>query len=94
MSDVVPDDDRPKRRMFRSSSAPRLNADQAKRQGDITTLAFTRLGGREPALAFLNDHHSALDGRPLDLAMASAEGFTRVAELIGSHSKSTKDITT
>ena len=60
----------------RAKSNP-LPAEQAKRQGEITKLAFVVLG-REEALAFLNSPNEELDGRPLDLATASAEGLSRV----------------
>lgn len=63
----------------RKPKAAPLPADHAKRQGEITRLAFVVLG-REPALAFLNAANDELGGRPLDLATASAEGLARVEE--------------
>ena len=48
------------------------------RQGRITHLAFALLGGRDPALAFLNAHHPALGAKPLDVAGQSAAGFAAV----------------
>ncbi|MEO6151906.1 MAG: hypothetical protein ABIT09_02050 [Croceibacterium sp.] len=65
-------------RFRKKSHLPRLAPDNAKRQGDITQLAFQRLG-REGAIAFLNEDNAALGGRPLDVAMESAEGSARVA---------------
>ena len=62
--------------------APHLPADQAKRQGEITQLAFLLLG-REAAIEFLNTAHPALGGRPLDLATASEEGRNGVEAEIG-----------
>ncbi|HVR90474.1 MAG TPA: hypothetical protein VHG29_05215 [Novosphingobium sp.] len=59
-------------------NAPKLSADEAKRQGEITQLAFLTLGGRDGALAFLNQPHAELAGRPIDLAIADADGFARV----------------
>lgn len=56
--------------------------DQAARQGAITTLAFLVLG-RERAIAFLNDEHAALGGRPLALATASAAGHASVEAELG-----------
>ena len=67
---------------FRKSYAPRLDRDQARRQGEITRLAFLSLG-RENAIAFLNADNAALCGRPLDLAMASDEGCNNVEAEIG-----------
>jgi len=67
---------------WQKSNRPRLAPDQAKRQGEITQLAFLLLG-REPAIAFLNTAHSALGGRPLDLAIASDAGRNSVEAEIG-----------
>lgn len=59
-------------------NAPRLSPEEAARQGRASKLAFDTL--REPAavIAFLNTHDDALGGRPLDLAVASAEGLAQV----------------
>jgi uncharacterized protein (DUF2384 family) len=66
---------------FRKASAPRLSPSEARRQGEISRLAFLLLG-RERAIAFLNGDHPGLGGRPLDLAVASDEGCAGVeAEL-------------
>lgn len=60
---------------------PYLAKDHARRQGEITRLAFLLLG-REAAIAFLNTAHAQLGGRPLDLATASDQGRNSVeAEL-------------
>ena len=67
---------------FRRSSAPRLEPEQARRQGEITQLAFL-LMGRDAAIAFLNTDNAELHGRPLDLATASDEGRNRVEAVIG-----------
>lgn len=56
--------------------------DHAARQGEITSLAFLLLG-RERAIAFLNDEHAALGGRPLALATASAAGHATVEAELG-----------
>jgi hypothetical protein len=66
----------------RSQSGASLDSDQAARQGQITTLAFLTLG-RDQALAFLNEEHAGLGGRPLALAIESAEGRDRVEAEIG-----------
>lgn len=67
---------------FRRSNAQRLPPEDAKRQGDITRLAFLLLG-RDAAIAFLNTDHAELGGRPLDLATASDVGRNRVEAAIG-----------
>ena len=59
-------------------AAPRLSPEEAARQGRASQLAFATL--RQPAavIAFLNTHDEALGGRPLDLAIASADGLSAV----------------
>lgn len=66
---------------FRKNRTP-LARDDAKRQGDISQLAFLTMGGRDPAVEFLNSENAALGGRPLALATASAEGYEQVASAI------------
>lgn len=61
---------------------PRLANDDARRQGEITRLAFLMLG-RDAAIAFLNTGYARLGGRPLDLATASDEGRNSVEAEIG-----------
>ena len=61
---------------------PHLAKDQAKRQGEITRLAFLLLG-RDAAIAFLNTEHAVLGGRPLDVATADDEGRNCVEAEIG-----------
>jgi hypothetical protein len=48
----------------------------------VTQLAWEKLGGLAGAAAFLNHHDEALGGRPLDLAVASAEGLKAVEQAI------------
>ena len=67
---------------FRKANLQRLAPDSAKRQGDITQLAFLLLG-REAAIAFLNTEHAGLGGRPLDLATASEDGRNSVEAELG-----------
>lgn len=74
---------------FRKRHTP-LARDDARRQGDISQLAFLTFrgtgagaeGGRDAAIAFLNTEDSELGGRPLAIATASAEGYARVAAAI------------
>jgi uncharacterized protein (DUF2384 family) len=71
---------------FRSSrgSKPKLPKDEARRQGNIATMAFLLLGGRDSAMAFLNTDHETLGARPIDLAIASDAGYARVEQAIKS----------
>lgn len=72
---------RPAMMRFRKNASPRLSASEARRQGEVSRLAFLLLG-RERAIAFLNDDHAELGDRPLDLAIASEAGYAGVeAEL-------------
>ncbi|PJG45877.1 hypothetical protein CAF53_16635 [Sphingobium sp. LB126] len=71
---------RPRRRAFISRD-PRISADQARRQGLITHLAFVLLG-QEEAIRFLNIHNASLGARPLDLAIADPEGYSRVENAV------------
>lgn len=78
---AVPRADVPKRKgspFFRRAKRSSLPDQNLARQGLITHLAFALLGGRDPALAFLNSFHSRLGARPLDLAGDSLGGFSSV----------------
>lgn len=76
--------DTPKRgaMRFRRSSTPKLDPDGARRQGEITRLAFLLLG-RDRAIEFLNSENAELGARPLDLAIASADGRDSVEAVLG-----------
>lgn len=67
----------------RRSFAP-LPPQEARRQGAISTLAFQLLGGRDPALAFLNGECAELLGRPIAIATLSDAGFAIVEREIRS----------
>lgn len=67
---------------FRRSNGQRLEPDSARRQGEITRLAFHVLG-REGAIDFLNSDNAELGARPLDLATASAAGCATVEAALG-----------
>lgn len=75
---------------FRKRPAPLVRED-ARRQGNISQLAYLTLGGagtesgRSSAIAFLNSEHPELGGRPLTIATASDEGYARVATAIRAH---------
>ncbi|WP_213981849.1 antitoxin Xre/MbcA/ParS toxin-binding domain-containing protein [Sphingomonas sp. dw_22] len=80
--------DPPKAKFFRKKfTTARLPADSAVRQGQVATLAFLKLG-REEATAFLNTFDEALGGRPLDLAVASADGLRAVEAAIAARAGS------
>lgn len=66
---------------FRQKRTP-LARDDARRQGDISQLAYLTMGGRDPAIAFLNAENPALGGRPLAVATASDTGYEQVATAI------------
>jgi len=75
-----------KRTMFRARFAtPRLSPEKVERQSRITLLAWNRLGG-DAAIAFLNTYNLALEGRPLDLAVASEAGYEIVEHAISAKS--------
>lgn len=67
---------------FRWSNSSRLEPDSARRQGEITRLAFHLLG-RDGAIDFLNSDHTELGARPLDLATAGAAGCAIVEAALG-----------
>ena len=80
------DAETPKTQRFRPrQSGPRLAADAAERQGRIVRQAWVSFGGRDGAIAFLNAHHEALGGRPVELAVASEAGCAAVERAISEH---------
>lgn len=66
--------------------APRLSRDEAERQGRATRLALDALGS-PAAVSFLNTHHDELGARPLDLAIASADGLLAIERLLSTPHK-------
>jgi len=72
---------KPGRSSWRQSRRPKTGAltpDQMKRQGDITSFALAQLGSAAEAISFLNAFNPSLEGRPLDVAIASASGLASV----------------
>ncbi|MGK6319297.1 hypothetical protein [Sphingomonas sp. DT-204] len=63
--------------MFGKPSTVRISSESAERMSRVSLLAWNMLGG-DAAIAFLNAHDSALDGRPIDLAAASVAGCEAV----------------
>lgn len=79
----------PKRKMFGNKfTMVRLPLDAIERQSRITLLAWKILGP-DAARSFLNSHSGPLNGRPLDLAVASAEGFEAVQRALAKHTART-----
>lgn len=70
---------------LRRNFAP-LAPQEARRQGAISTLAFQLLGGRDPALGFLNTENGPLGGRPIAIATQSDAGYAIVEHEIRSRS--------
>ena len=83
-TDTPPEAPAPRKMGFRKSTynQVKLSRPEAQRQGDITQMAFLQLGGRDAALAFLNTADDKLGGRPLDIAIADADGFATIEQAI------------
>jgi len=62
----------------RGRRGPALSSDEGRRQGSAVRAAQAALGSVEAVRAFLNSHHERLDGRPIDLAVASEAGLVAV----------------
>lgn len=77
--------------MFRKNpSGPVLSRDEGGRQLRAVRAAHAALGDVEAVRAFLNCHHQALDGRPIDLAVASDAGLAAVEGAIAAESQRTR----
>lgn len=75
-------DPQPRRsRVFRPSRTA-MPRDAAARQLRLISLAWAALRTPDRVKAFLNEDHSALSARPLDVAIASDAGLARVAGLL------------
>jgi|KBSMisStaDraftv2_1062788.scaffolds.fasta_scaffold03147_4 uncharacterized protein (DUF2384 family) len=70
------------RQFYKSNVVSRLAPEQIERQGHISRLAFETLRQPAEAITFLNTHHAALGGRPIDLAIASPEGLLNVVRAL------------
>jgi len=66
------------KRFRRRFDAVRLSPEAAARQGKAATLAFEKFRDSAAVVAFLYTHDDALGGRPIDLAVESAEGLKAV----------------
>lgn len=78
---------RPRSNLFRHRrKGPPQPPQDARRQGAISTLAFQLLGGRDPALDFLNSDNARLGGRPIAIATQSESGYAAVEREIRTRS--------
>lgn len=70
-------------RVFRKArTGPVLSRDEGARQGRVVRSAAAALAGTDAVRLFLNSHHPDLDGRPIDLAVASDAGLEAVEAAI------------
>ena len=63
-------------------SGPVLSRDEFARQGQVVRAASAALADSAAVRRFLNSHHAGLRGRPLDLAVANADGLKAVEAAI------------
>jgi uncharacterized protein (DUF2384 family) len=74
--------------VFRKArKASTLSREESVRQGKVVGLAQAALGSVEAVRAFLNTHHEALGGRPIDIAVASDAGLAAVEAAIPAEGK-------
>lgn len=71
----------------RPRNGPILSHDEGKRQIRAVRSAQAALGSVDAVRAFLNSHHAALRGRPIDLAVASEAGLIAVEAAIATHGR-------
>lgn len=71
----------------KSRKAPSLSREASVRQGKVVQLAQAALGSVEAVRAFLNTHHEALGGRPIDIAVESDAGLAAVEAALPSEGK-------
>ena len=70
----------------RGRKGPILSHEEGQRQSRAVRSAQAALGSVEAVRAFLNTHHEALEGRPIDLAVASEAGLAAVEAAIAGES--------
>ena len=70
------------RHFRRANLTARLTHTEQVRQGRVVKAAQAALVTTEAVRSFLNTHHDALGGRPLDLAVASEAGLLAVEQAI------------
>jgi uncharacterized protein (DUF2384 family) len=72
----------PQKRFFRASRGqPRLTSEQIARQGRVVSFALQSFTAPAAAMDYLNTDQAGL-GRPLDLAIASADGLAAVQQAL------------
>jgi len=59
-----------------------LSPEQGKRQGRAARAAQAALGSVDAVRTFLNNRHEGLNGRPIDIAIASEAGLIAVEAAI------------
>lgn len=80
--EAPPSEQRQEKRFFRSRrDQPRLTPDQVARQGRVVSFALQSFAGPAAAMEYLNSDQAGL-GRPLDLAIESAEGLAAVEQAL------------
>ena len=67
---------------FRKKDVARLTPEQAERQGRAARLACESFAEPGAAVAFLNGFDKRLGGRPIDLAVGSANGLIVVEQAL------------
>jgi len=70
----------------KARTGPVLSQDEGRRQGRAVRSAQAALGSVDAVRAFLNSHHATLEGRPIDLAVASEAGLIAVEAAISAES--------
>ena len=77
-----PAEQRQEKRFFRSRrDQPRLTPEQVARQGRVVSFALQSFAGPAAAMEYLNSDQAGL-GRPLDLAIESADGLATVEQAL------------
>lgn len=66
----------------RAAKVPILSPEEGKRQGRAARAAQAALGSVDAVRAFLNNRHQGLNGRPIDIAIASEAGLVAVEAAI------------
>ena len=61
---------------------PKLSREEAVRQGRAVQAAHAAFHTLDGVRAFMNTHHDGLEGRPIDLAVASDAGLVAVEAAI------------
>jgi len=79
---ATPEQFRQTRSFRRHRDVTPLTPEQLKRQSDVLTCAWRHFGEAASVIAFLNTPNDQVEGRPLHVALESAEGLVRVEKLL------------